>query len=440
MSKDGVVTAVIPYSPRPIQTFLHKHLKRFNVLVCHRGMGKTVFSEMEIIKNALETPNGIFCFISPYRAQAKRNTWVEFQDLLRGIPNMAFNISELTITFPNGARIFLMGADNYHALRGMHLNGVVLDEVAQMDPAVWTSAVRPTLTNKKGWAIFIGTKNGQDLFYDLYHAAEDKEDWWRVMINVYQSGTLSAEEIESARHEMGQEAFDLEMGDSWTSSLKGSYYLDTINQLEKEGKIREVNWNPQLPVVTAWDLGMADLTCIWFAQVDNGTINIIDYYENSDEILNHYANIILSKPYTYKEHILPHDVYQRSSETGRSRKDVLESLGLRVIVAEKLGKLEGINAVRTLLPRCVFDVASTTKGIKALKHYRTEYDPIRQIYSEEPKKDWSNHASDAFRYLAVMLKTTTYRKPKRSVISTFDPFDYRPDGANWDIFRNDLER
>lgn len=429
-----MITATIPYTPRPIQTFLHKHLKRFNVLVCHRGMGKTVFSEMVIIKAALETPNGNYCFISPYRAQAKRNTWKEFQDLLIGIPNMQFNIAELTITFPNGSRIFLMGADNYHALRGMHLNGVVMDEVAQMDPEVWTSAVRPTLTNKKGWAIFIGTKNGEDLFYDLFQMAKDKEDWWRVMINVYQSGTLSPEEIESARIEMGQEAFDLEMGDSWTSSLKGSYYLDIINAMDDKGQIKEVNWDPSLPVITAWDLGMADRTCIWFAQVDKGTINIIDYYENSDKITNHYVNVILSKPYTYKYHILPHDAKQRNPETGRTRIDLLESLGLKVELAEKTSIIDGIHSVRVLLPKCNFDRASCQLGLKALRHYRTEYDSMRQIYSDHPRKDWSNHAADAFRYLAVTIKTDSIRRPHQAAITSFNPFDYRPDGPNLDIY------
>jgi phage terminase large subunit len=346
---------------------------------------------------------------------------------------MSFNISELTITFPNGARIFLMGADNYHALRGMHLNGVVMDEVAQMDPEVWT-VVRLTLTNKKGWVIFIGTKNGEDLFYELYRMAENKDDWWRVMINAYQSGTLSEEEIESSRKEMGQEAFDMEMGDSWTSSLKGSYYLDIINQMDDKGQIKEVNWDPSLPVVTAWDLGMSDRTCIWFAQVDKGTINIIDYYENSDKITNHYVNVILEKPYTYRYHILPHDAKQRNPETGRTRIDLLESLGLRVEVAEKTSIIDGIHSVRVLLPKCNFDRAACKLGLKALRHYRTEYDSMRQIYSDHPRKDWSNHASDAFRYLAVTIKTDTIRRPHQSAITSFNPFDYRPDGPNLDLY------
>lgn len=424
---DETLTVTIPYSPRPLQAMFHKNLKRFNVLVCHRRFGKTVFSVNELIRQAMacKRTRPQYAFISPIMKQSKRNAWNMFKEYTAPIPYVKFNESELRIDFPNGAVIHVLGADNADALRGLYLDGVVLDEVAQMDPDVWTKVIRPALSDRSGWGIFIGTKEGKNLFYDLYEQAADKEDWYRALITADESGYIDEGELTAALEAMGPDSYAQEYGSAWDSAIKGSYYSAILSQIAENGQINNTTWDPSLPVITAWDIGLKDKTCIWFAQVKDGNIYLIDYYENDDEVLGHYAGIVLSKPYTYKHHILPHDAKQRSFDTGRTRVHQLESLGLRVHVAAKLGIIDGINSVRVLLPKCHFNKDRCEAGLKALKHYRTEYDPVKQIYKEVPKHDWSSHASDAFRYLAMELRTTgPKRRPAVANTASYDPFDF----------------
>src|SRR5207302_6738282 len=128
-------------------------------------------------------------------------------------------------------------------------------------------------------------------------------------------------------------------------------------------------------VWTAWDLGIRDATAIWFAQMVGREIRIIDYYEASGVDLGHYARELMAKPYAYAGHIVPHDAQAKELGTGKSRLEVLASLGLKNLTLAPLHRIEdGINAVRMLVPRCWFDAARCARGIEALRLYRAEYD------------------------------------------------------------------
>ena len=133
---------------------------------------------------------------------------------------------------------------------------------------------------------------------------------------------------------------------------------------------------------------------------------MIDYLENSGVGLDWYAGQIKSKPYVYGNHILPHDVEAKELGTGKSRKEVLEQLGIKVTVAPKLKVEDGINAVRMVLNRCWFDAEKCARGIEALKQYRTEFDEQRKVFRDKPLHDWTSHASDAARYLFTGIKKT----------------------------------
>lgn len=108
---------------------------------------------------------------------------------------------------------------------------------------------------------------------------------------------------------------------------------------------------------------------------------------------------------------MPHDVEVRELGTGKSRKEVLQDLGLNITVCPRMSIDDGIQAVRRLLPNCYFH-PRTKQGADALRNYRREYDEKRNVYYDKPLHDWSSHAADAFRYLAVGLNTTsTWGKP-----------------------------
>ena len=163
----------------------------------------------------------------------------------------------------------------------------------------------------------------------------------------------------------------------------------------------KVPYDPSKQVVTAWDLGVADSTAIWFCQFDGKAMNIIDYYENSGEGLPHYIDVLNSKNYRYGAHIAPHDIVVREFSTGKSRKDLAYSLGIDFQVAPKLSVMDGIETVRNTIHKCWFDAEKTKKGYDALLQYRSSYNDKKKIWSQKPVHDWTSHASDAFRYLCV---------------------------------------
>ena len=187
--------------------------------------------------------------------------------------------------------------------------------------------------------------------------------------------------------------------------VDGSYYAAEFQKLRLEKKITHVPYDPALSVVTAWDLGMGDSTSIWFAQYVGAEIRIIDFYECSGVGLDHYVKMLQSKPYTYGDHILPHDVRVRELGTGKSRLETLGMLGVRPItIAPNLLIDDGIQAVRSMLSRCWFDETLCDKGVDALSQYRRAYDDKNMVFKGTPIHDWTSHAADAFRYLAVGYK------------------------------------
>jgi len=394
---------VIPYTPRVLQAKLHNELARFNVVVCHRRFGKTVFAINQMIKSAIQdlqlgkkAPR--YAYLAPLFKQAKTVAWDELKRLLYDFPDVKFNEAELRADFM-GARIQLYGADNPDTLRGIYLDGVILDEYAQMNPKMYSEVIRPALSDRKGWGIFIGTPKGKNEFYDIYHTAVEKKGWKRFLFKASETGILDDEELEMAQQDMAESEFEQEYECSWSAALRGAYYAKEMEAAYDEERIGKVPYDPSKQVITAWDLGISDSTSIWFAQYDGKAINLIDYYENSGEGLPHYIDLLNQKGYNYGAHIAPHDIVVREFSTGKSRKDLAYSLGIEFQVAPKLRIMDGIDTVRTTLNRCWFNEVTCQKGIDALLQYRSSYNDKKKIWSQKPVHDWTSHASDSFRYL-----------------------------------------
>jgi hypothetical protein len=202
---------VIPYEPRPKQLELHslmaKH--RFGVVVCHRRFGKTVCAVASLVHAAIsdKRKDGRYGYIAPYYKQAKKVTWDYFKKLAYNIPGVKFYESELKVDFPNGSQIHLFGGDNPDALRGMYLDGVVIDEVADSRPNLWGEVIRPALSDRLGWALFIGTFKGVDKLYELYQMAQDSPGWFTKIYSAEDTGIIPVEELEAARREMTKAQF-----------------------------------------------------------------------------------------------------------------------------------------------------------------------------------------------------------------------------------------
>jgi hypothetical protein len=214
------------YVPRPYQREAHRNRKRFSVFVWHRRAGKTVYSLTEANLEALRKQNGRFAYIAPFRNQAKSVAWDILKKLVEPLEKfVTISESELSITYPNGATIRLFGADNPDALRGLAFDGVVLDEVAQMRPELWSEVVRPALADRKGWAIFIGTPKGVNIFSELYQHAQRDPLWYSEIRRVSETGALPPEEIELMRAEFqGRES-------AWAQEMECDFSAGVENAL-----------------------------------------------------------------------------------------------------------------------------------------------------------------------------------------------------------------
>ena len=197
---------VIPYAPRPEQREMHSIMDahRFTVFVAHRRMGKTVAVINQLIKSAVTRPGpkARFAYIGPQLNQTKDIAWSYLKHFTSPIPGMKVNESELWAQLPNGARIRIHGADRPDALRGTYLDGVVMDEVAQMKTEVWGEIIRPALADRQGFAVFIGTPKGQNLLYDLYQQADRQEGWGRALWRADQTSAIPGAELEAIRQEL----------------------------------------------------------------------------------------------------------------------------------------------------------------------------------------------------------------------------------------------
>ena len=406
---------IIPYKPREHQLKVHELLdgKRFAVVVAHRRFGKTVAALNHLIREAVlnekETPR--YAYIAPTYGQAKRVAWdylVKYTTPLGGTNN----ISELRVDFW-GRRIQLYGSDNPDSLRGQFFDGVIIDEVGDQNPKIWTDIVRPALTDRKGWCLFIGTPKGHNHFKELRDRAEKEEGWGLLEFKASETGVVDETELKAAKNEMGEDKYRQEFECSFDAAVEGSYYGQMLNELEDKKHMQEIPREELSRTFTAWDLGMGDSTAIWVAQITGQEVRILDYVENHGQGLDWYVNWIRDNGWTNATHKLPHDVSVRELGTGKSRLEMLQGAGLSVDVLPRLSVDDGIQSVRRLLPKCWFNMPRVRQGVDCLRNYRREFDEKRNVFYEKPLHDWASHGSDAFRYLAIGLDNTqsSWSKP-----------------------------
>ena len=235
MDNKNARVITIPYEPRAHQLEIHEAIEtnRFSVIVAHRRLGKTVCMINHLIKQAIinTSGSGRYGYVAPYRNQAKSIAWDYLKHFSAPVPGRDVNEGELFIGFPNGSRIRLFGADNADAMRGLYFDGIVLDEVADMRPEVWGEIVRPALSDRMGWACFIGTPRGMDLFYDLYEAGHTTEGWYSKMYRADETGVISNDELASARDVMSDNQYRQEFLCDFSASVDN--VLITIDMVSR---------------------------------------------------------------------------------------------------------------------------------------------------------------------------------------------------------------
>src|ERR1700690_3658404 len=397
------------YIARPQFLEFHARDKRWAIIVAHRRAGKTVACIMELLTRALATAkkDARYAYIAPFREKAKTVAWNYLKHYAGAVvlnPAEDFRESDLTVRLFNGSHVRLFGADNPNALRGMYLDGVVMDEYADMRPSLWGEVIRPALSDRKGWAVFIGTPRGQNEFKTIYERAKADSDWFHLTLKASETGILPESELADARKTMAPNQYEQEYECSFDAAIIGAVYAKELLIANRDGRVRPTPYDGSRLVSCAFDIGKRDATAIWFYQLIGGEVRVIEYFEDHLETAAYYASQLRRRDYKYDTLYLPHDANNESVVADVTFASVMRSNGFKVEVLPKLGIEDGINAARMIFPKCIFDETKTKAGLECLQNYRWGYNERMGELKNKPVHDWSSHGADAFRYLALSVR------------------------------------
>ncbi len=426
------ITIPYKFTPRdyqiPLISCIDRGYKRA-VCIFHRRAGKDKTLINLITKEALKRV-GVYYYLFPTYKQGRKIIWqgidkagMKFTDHIPEEIRKRTNDQEMMIELKNGSIIQIIGTDDIDRIVGTNPVGCVFSEYSLQNPKAW-DLLRPILAENEGWAVFNYTPRGKNHGYELYEMAKNNPKWFAQILTVDDTKAISQEAIEEERLAgMDEDLIQQEFYCSFEAAIQGAYYAKQINKANEDGRITNVPYVENLPVYTVWDLGVGDSTAIWFVQLVNQEIRIIDYYEAQGEGLPYYAKVLDEKGYKYGGHYAPHDIQVREMGSGLSRLETARSLGINFQVVKNISIDDGINAARTIFNRCWFDKEKTKQGVNCLVNYHKEYDEKRKEYKNIPYHDWSSHGADAFRYLAIQFgnkgNTTSIfnqLQPKKSFI------------------------
>lgn len=418
LTEADVQRALNEFEPRPYQLPVLKALddgyKRVLAIMPRRA-GKDITALNYVIRRMYDSP-GVYYYIFPTYSQAKKVIWDSITNdgkkILDFFPDelvLQKNSQEMKIRMKakGGAESLfqLVGSDNYDSLVGTNPRGCVFSEYALQDPMAY-NYIRPILAANDGWALFISTPRGRNHLWSLAQLAQNSPQWFYYKLTVDDTRHISEEVLAQERQEMSEDLIQQEYFTSFEMGVEGAYYARYLDRAKQEGRVGTVPWENGFKVHTAWDIGVRDSTTIIFFQTIGQTVRIIDCYENSKMGIEHYAEILQSKPYVYGTHIAPHDISVREWGSGITRLEKARQLGISFERADRVDIPDGIEAVRSLFPRLWVDAERCDKLIGAMENYRQEYDAKRKVYKTVPLHDWSSHFCDSLRYLAISLPKT----------------------------------
>ncbi|MGI8959281.1 MAG: terminase large subunit domain-containing protein [Bryobacteraceae bacterium] len=244
--------------------------KRFRVLVAGRRFGKTYLALAELLRAACGGERLVW-YLGPTYKQAKRIAWNRLKQLTRPYWRSLPSETDLAITLAWGGVIALRGADQYDWLRGDGLDFVVLDEYASMHPACWTEVIRPALSDRAGGALFIGTPQGFNHFYERYDRAQTESDWAAFQFTTEQGGNVSSEELASAARELDERCYRQEFQASFEHLGQGRVYYG----FDRTRNVAECRYRPGVPVIWSVDFNVNPM-CSVVAQRVADTVYVLD--------------------------------------------------------------------------------------------------------------------------------------------------------------------
>jgi phage terminase large subunit len=399
--------------------------------VWHRRAGKD-----EVVLNAMRhlawNDPGTYWHCFPEQKQARKAIWngvnghTGRRRILEAFPEVIIKRmqdDDMFIELTNGATFQLIGSDRYDSTVGSGPKGIAYSEWALSNPAAWAYH-SPMIRETKGFAAFITTPRGRNHAKTMIDRALKSDDWFGEILTVEDTGALTPSELVEALAEyvdlhgedLGRALYEQEYLCSFNAAILGAFYGREMALVRSEGRIRAFEPFPGIPVHRAWDIGVKDDTSIWWFQVVNGALLIIDCYSASGAGVEHYAEIVHGKPYADGTDFVPHDAKVKEWGSGRTRIEAMQACGLKPKLVTLAGKLDGINAARLTLKRCIFHERCEDLGIAALEQYRREWDDEKKTFKANEVHDWTSHLADAFRYLSLAWREApTKEEPKPPV-------------------------
>lgn len=325
----------------------------------------------------------------------------------------SINEQEMFIRLKCGSTWQIIGSDRYDATVGAGVAGIAYSEWALANPSAWAYH-RPMLEENNGWAAFITTPRGRNHAKSMYDMAKADMDrggrWFAEVSTILDTGALTQEQLDESLKEyialygedLGRAQYEQEYLCSFNAAIMGAFYAREMLAVRTEQRFGDIEPVHGRPVHTAWDLGVEDSTAIWWFQVVGAQVFILDYYVAHGYGVDHYAEVVKSKPWVRGIDFVPHDakVRQWGVPGARTRVESMIAEGLHPELVPMSTDMDGHQAVRRTIPLCVFHTRTEAEGMSALEQYHREWDDDLKTYKLKAQHDWSSHGAKAFQYLA----------------------------------------
>lgn len=400
---------MLQYEPRSQFLPFHNRRQRWATLCTHRRAGKTVALVNDIIVGSLQCQlrKPQHAYVGPTYAQSKRIAWAYLKDYAEPYFSKPASESELKVTLHGDRVIYCLGSDNPDSLRGMYLDGGVGDEYALFRPSVFTTIIRPALSDRNGWWVFASTPRGKNLFYKQFKAAEkDPTEHYSLLLRASESGLIPDHELRALRADMDEEEYAQEYECSFDAALKGAIYAKEINDtFASHRAVSKGLYDANLPTHVVFDLGFTDATvAIFWQESKDGTIRIVKVHVTQGVDIWEHIDYLTKLSVEIGEIWLPHDAKAKNLQTGRSLVEQFVKADLRPQIVPNHKVRDRIAATRALFPRIHFDIEDegVEDLLEALKGYHREWDENTLSFKEQPKHDWCSDYADSFGYMCMV--------------------------------------
>ena len=394
---------------------------RYKVLYGGRGSGKSWGVARALISTALQKPIRVLC-AREFQNSISDSVHALLADQIKSMGLEGFFTIQNTAIYGANGSEFLFAGLKHNITKIKSVEGVHI---------CWVEEAQTT--SKSSWDVLIPTirKENSEIWMTFNPELDTDETYRRFIVAPPVNATVKKVNYSDnfwfpqvLRDEMEDlKARDLDAYlNVWEGNtrqvLDGAVYANELRKAQEENRIKDVLLDTAVPVSTFWDIGWADMTSIWFVQtISGGEVRVIDFYQDCQKPIDFYTALLQTKGYTYRDHWLPHDA-EHKNMTGKSVKDIMETMGLPVRITPKLSVADGINAARMLMNRCYIDQTKCAEGLQALRHYRYDVNPDTKMFSDKPLHDQHSHAADAWRYAAVALDEKPYDWKKPLTVNT----------------------